>query len=253
MRSWKPAASLATFCLFAILPASAIPLTNFTFCGTGATSCASNGASLGVVAGNATSGQDLNWGITFTNDGTNTTPGNTYVTQPCGNFGDCNGAAANFPFNDWVSSSSNQWISPFTGDGSSLPPTGGEYDFTETFSLSGIVSSAEIIGNWATDNCLMGIYVNGTLVAGTGACTTDNNYSAKTAFDITSAFNYGGTNTMTFKTDNVSGVAPNPSGLLVEVTSATGASSATQTPEPVTALTLGLGLVALGFARRRRA
>jgi|SRR5579859_3668194 len=244
-----PVVVLCVVCFLMILPASAA---SFTFCGTGQVSCGSNGASLGVVNGTATSGQDKNWNVTFTNDGKNPAGGgNTYVAQPCGNFGDCGSAPSNFPFTAWVAPSAGfAWISPFTADTNSLPAGGGEYDYTETFSLAGITSGAEITGSWATDNCLMGIYVNGTLVQGTGACTTGNNYSATTAFDITSAFIYGASNTITFKTYSVAATSPNPAGLLVQVTAATGSTSGV--PEPATFFGVGLGLAVVGLAYRRR-
>jgi len=245
-----PVVILCALCFLMILPASAA---SFTFCGTGQTSCGSNGASLGSVAGNASSGQDLNWFTTFTNDGTNPAGGGgTFVAQPCGNFSDCGKGGSTFPFSSWVVPSAGfQWVSPFNADPDSLPITGGEYDYSEAFSLAGITSGAELVGSWATDNCLMGIYVNGTLVQGTGACTTGNNYAATTAFDITSAFIYGATNVITFKTYSTpSATAPNPAGMLVQVTSATGSTSGT--PEPATFFGVGLGLAAVGLAYRRR-
>ena len=245
---------LALLCfmsLFMMLPASA---DIFTFCGTGAASCGLNGASLGSVAGNPTSGQDLNWSISFANDGVHLTSGNTYVAQPCGNFTDCGGESTNFPFNAWVAASpGDAWISPFTADTNSLPATGGEYDFTEHLNLAaqGITSGAEILGTFAADNCLIGLYVNNVLVEGTGACTTSNNFATTTAFSLTPGeFNYSGVNVITFKVENLSGGAPNPAGLLVNVTSATGISSV---PEPKGTVLLGLLTAALlGAALQRR-
>ena len=243
-----PVVLVCAVCFLMIMPASAA---SFTFCGTGQASCGGNGASLGSVSGNAASGQDLNWGVSFTNDGTHTTPGSTFVAQPCGPFSDCGAAPPTFPFNAWTAASGGfAWISPFTANTNSLPSAGGEYDYTETFSLAGIGSGAEITGTWATDNCLMGIYINGNLVQGTGTCTTGNNFSTTTAFDFTTFFNYGGSNTITFKTYSVNSTAPNPAGLLVQVTAATGNTSGV--PEPATFFGVGLGLAAVGLAYRRR-
>jgi hypothetical protein len=108
------------------------------------------------------------------------------------------------------------------------------------------------------DNTILGILINGNVVTGTNS----GNYGTsgvKTAFDITNASctpNCGltnGSNTITFRTENIMAASPNPSGLLVEITSAT-ASPLVQggVPEPATLFGVGLGLSVLGLVYRRR-
>jgi hypothetical protein len=74
--------------------------------------------------------------------------------------------------------------------------------------------------------------------------------AAKAAFDITTGFVYGTVNTITFKVQNAASAQSDPSGLLVEATSATGNLSGV--PEPGTLFGVGLGLAAAGLAFRRR-
>jgi hypothetical protein len=154
----------------------------------------------------------------------------------------------------WATSSTAQWISPFTSDTNSLPITGAEYDFTEVIDLTNFISGVELKGNFNSDNCLLGIFINATQVVANNCASTGNadfSNAAKAAFDITTGFVPGAVNTITFKVSNTAtAAAPNPSGLLVEVTSATG--NLKGVPEPATLLAVGMGLAIAGLAHRRR-
>jgi len=171
-----------------------------------------------------------------------------------------NGGTSNGP---WVASATSsgtplsQWIS-FMANINSTPNTTTTYDYTETFNLSGFTGSTlELIGSFAVDNTILGIFINGTTVFVNG--TNSGNYGtsgAKTGFDITNAScspNCGftnGTNTITFRTQNIAAASPNPTGLLVEFTSATAQPAGV--PEPATLFGVGLGLSVLGLVYRRR-
>ncbi len=138
------------------------------------------------------------------------------------------------------------------------PNTTAEYDFTETFNLAGFDgTSLTLIGSFAVDNTILGILINGNVVTGTNS----GNYGtsgAKTAFTITNAScnpNCGltnGVNTITFQTQNIAATSPNPTGLLVEFTSATANAITLGVPEPATLFGVGLGLSVLGLVYRRR-
>jgi len=238
---------LCTLCFLSVLPLSAAQVNIF---GTGV-----NNSNV-VLAGGT---QDPHWTITGT-----TQPAapnsNTFVAQPCSTFGDCGSAPSNFPFNIWATSSTNAWISPFNSDTNSLPTAGYIYDFSENFDLTGFtLSSVSITLNWAADNCA-NIFVNGTALTSTNCSLSanQNQYSPKQPIVITNAsiiaaggtgLNASGSNTITFRVQNAPSAAPDPSGLLVEVTAATGN---TGVPEPATLFGVGLGLSIVGLAYRRR-
>jgi hypothetical protein len=198
-----------------------------------------SGNSFQALSSNPFNGSPSNWPLPTTQ---NTTPG----------------VAAN----PWVASATSsgtplsQWIS-FQAQVDSDPNTTTEYDYTETFNLSGFVGSTlELIGSFAVDNTILGLLINGNVVTGTNS----GNYGtsgSKTVFDITNAScnpNCGltnGTNTITFRTENIGvGNVPNPTGLLVEFTSATAGLNGV--PEPATLFGVGLGLSVLGLVYRRR-
>jgi hypothetical protein len=231
-----------------VMPLSAAAV---QFCPTGVVCGLNNVGTPGAfLAGGA---QDKNWSISFSNQ-PSPPNGNSYVAQGCTTFGDCGAAPANWPLNGtWATSSTAQWIGPFTPDVSSLPSAGYEYDFTQAINLTNFISGAELKGNFNSDNCILGIFINATqVVANNCAATNGADYSntAKAAFDITAGFVYGAINTITFKVQNLSTAQPDPSGLLVEVTSATG--NVSGSPEPATLFGVGLGLAAVGLAYRRR-
>jgi hypothetical protein len=147
------------------------------------------------------------------------------------------------------------WDSAFNSDPSSDSPVGYSYSYTQTFDLTSfLLGSVTLSGSWAADNCA-NIVLNGTPLTATD-CTNaanGNMFNPKTAFTITNASGTGfiqGINTITWVVKNDASNAPDPSGLLVEVTSATG--NLTGAPEPATLFGVGLGLGVVGLAYRRR-
>jgi hypothetical protein len=243
---------LSTLSLLAVLPLSAAQVNIF---GTGV-----NGSNV-VLAGGA---QDTHWTITAT---TQPSPpnSNTFEAQGCTTFSDCGPAPANFPLNGtWASTAGgvslgpNGWISPFTSDTNSSPIAGYSYSYTETFDLTAFtLGSVVLSGNWAADNCA-NIVLNGTQLTAND-CTLPANggmYNPKTAYVITNASGTGfvqGINTITWVVKNYASAGPpDPTGLLVEVTSATGNLSGAPEPATLFGVGLGLGVVGLAYRRRRR-
>jgi len=242
---------LCALSFLAVLPLSGAAV---QFCPTGVVCGNNNVGTPGTfLAGNA---QDKNWTLSFTNQPTPPNA-NSFVAVGCGvDSADCGPAPANWPLQGtWATSASAQWITPFNGDTNSLPSTGYEYDYTQVIDLTSFISGAELKGNFNSDNCILGIFINATqVVANNCASTSQNDFSnaAKAAFDITTGFVYGAINTITFKVQNSTTSSPNPSGLLVEVTSATGNLSGTPEPATLFGVGLGLGVVGLAYRRRRR-
>lgn len=151
------------------------------------------------------------------------------------------------PVSQWISFQSNV----YTESSSGLT----EYYYTQTFTLGAFnpsTTTLELKGFFAVDNIVLNILIDGNVVTG---FTNSGSFSAKTLFDITNSScgvaNCGlinGANTITFLTANFAGASPNPTGLLVEFSSATTTSSV---PEPATLFGVGLGLSIVGLVHLR--
>jgi len=244
-------------CFLTVLPLSAATINIFNTGVLGGGTDSSGTGPIGVGA------IDPHW-----QDVLNSSSGtNAFQAASCSNFSNCtsSGEPAGWPtpFTEsgggtgpWVASalsgtrSLSQWIS---SQSNVTALSGGlEYDFSETFDLTNfIASTAQLAGSFAADNSILGIFVNGVLVTGTANTGTS---ISKTAFNLLNGVNgvlfNAGINTITFKVQNVAGAAPNPSGLLVEFTTAT--ATATGVPEPATLFGVGLGLSLVGLIYRRR-
>jgi len=250
---------LCALCFLTISPLSAAAISLNTaggvFFNTGLV--ANSGTTLGAAAA------DTNWQCSVGCSGNsfqaqaNSVSGQPFAGWPLPSTQNGTGSAAG----PWVASATSsgtplsQWIS-FQANINSEPNTTTEYDYTETFNLSGFTGSTlELIGSFAVDNTVLAILINGNVVTGTNSGNFGTSGS-KTAFDFTNAScvpNCGltsGSNTITFRTQNIAATSPNPSGLLVEFTSATAALSGV--PEPATLFGVGLGLSILGLVYRRR-
>ena len=144
----------------------------------------------------------------------------------------------------WVPNTSmSQWIAPVANASTSQPP--GQYDYQTKFSLAGLdATTAMISGQIAADD-MVTIMLNGVskgMFAG---------YSAFSAFSITSGF-VSGSNTLDFIVTNSSVTTFNPTGLQVDITSATANTAVVPEPASIVLVSLG-GIAALGFGLRRRA
>jgi len=153
-----------------------------------------------------------------------------------------------YPLGIWILNTSvSKWITPAVNTNQSLAV--GNYTYTTTFDLSGMdPTTANISGNWTTDNQGVDIFINGISTSNTIAFGTPGNYSFQSlhAFAIATGFQ-NGINILDFVLTNEGG----PTGLRVELTG-TANPVGTSVPEPSTLLLLGSGLLGLvGYGRRR--
>jgi hypothetical protein len=132
------------------------------------------------------------------------------------------------PYFMWwnLSPTSSAWINDSGTDASAVA---GNYAYTLTFSLQGFdPATASITGNWGSDN-VSTIFLNGIH---TGFTHSDPGFFEFDAFALTSGF-VSGLNTLTFLVTNDPSDDINPTGLLVQIQSAT-------VPEPCSLALLGL-------------
>jgi hypothetical protein len=209
---------------FLLLASTAIFATPIAICGTGFA------ANCGAQINPTTGGADGNFTLIANANGAGTT---AYVTLNTG-----------FPIPPWLAdTATGEWIGPDAGGNENVNDAVGNYYYQESFSLTGFnTSSVTLSGFWAVDNqgC---IYLNGT---NTGDCINGvggANYSVLTAFSIVNG--QGGA----FETVNTASTSTNPTGVFVEL-SGTGTLLGAA-PEPASFGFVGLGLAALGLARRR--
>ncbi|MGD0958299.1 MAG: PEP-CTERM sorting domain-containing protein [Methylomonas sp.] len=130
-------------------------------------------------------------------------------------------ASEGFPYSGpWLGdNTSSEWIIPGT-NASGV----GYFDYQTTFSLAGLNAvTAQITGQWSTDNIGIDIILNGVSLG----LTNTNQFSSWTPFSITSDF-VAGLNTLDFIVRNT---AVSPTGLRVEM-SGTAAAISTAVPEP---------------------
>jgi hypothetical protein len=139
----------------------------------------------------------------------------------------------------WVPDNANSgWIGLASAQSSGVA---GTYTYQETFDLTGLdPTTAQITGQFAADNRVE-MFLNG-VDTGSGVV----GFAALVPFSINSGFQ-AGLNTISFAVVNDPGASPNPTGLRVEIDSAT----AQLTPEPASFGFMGLGLAAIGIVGRR--
>lgn len=174
---------------------------------------------------------DPHYTLTTSADATNGPGPNAYVGNP-------------IPGPWMANTSTSQWDTPNPNGNFNLAV--GTYVYTETFTLAPGFGTAQLSGQWATDNQAT-MSLNGNVISTTPS--TIASFQTFTPFSTSNpAFFTTGTNTLTFTVTNA-GASPNPTGLRVEISGSTNA-----VPEPTSLACVGAGLIALGgFARRLRA
>jgi hypothetical protein len=150
-----------------------------------------------------------------------------------------------FPAGDWVlDNSTSRWITPTPDAAASFDPTSdGVYDYALTFNVANL-SKASFTGQYAVDNQVTSILLNGVALNTNGG-GTDGGF---TSFAAAAGSGFiAGKNTLTFQVDNFAQSSGNPSGLNVEFLSSAGG-----VPEPATWAMMLVGFGGLGAAMRSR-
>jgi hypothetical protein len=177
---------------------------------------------------------DPNW---FWNVGSIGLTTNTFVTDNTG-----------FPFPNWIADNlpTYAWDSPqasYTGGQTDQPST--NYFFSTQFDLTGFIPSTAVLQfQFAVDNSLVEVILNGNVLPISGG-----SLSALSAVQTINSGFVAGLNTISFEVFNGPGAVGNPTGVLVDFTSATATAVA---PEPSAALLIGAGLLGLSLLARRR-
>ncbi len=185
--------------------------------------------------------QDPNWEIFFYTGGTWVSLGQAWVVVSNGYPG------------SWVANDSNsKWIAPNANyDGQSGIDTVGDYRFETTFDLTGLIpGTAQITGEWSTDNQGLNILLNG-VDTGVPPVNDEQAYKLMRSFAITGGF-VEGANYLDVVVHNEAcpgcSNGLNPVGARVSFITA----EAQPVPEPAAFALLGVGLVAVGAIGRRK-
>ena len=143
----------------------------------------------------------------------------------------------------WVANTStSQWLAPAMNASTTEPS--GTYDYQTKFSLAGLDASTAVISGLIAADDIVTIMLNGVNKG------TFTGFSAFSNFSLTSGF-VAGSNTLDFMVTNSTVTTFNPTGLQVNITSAT-ANAVVPEPASIVLVSLG-GIAALGFGLRRRA
>lgn len=143
-----------------------------------------------------------------------------------------------------------QWIAPVPDPLTMTSSADAEFDYSTTFDLTGFqLNTVEVKGFWSADNETLGLYLNGVLIPATTIAGTpaDFEFLTLSPFDLTTGFT-GGVNTLSVHTLNKNTGNPNPSGVIVQVSS-TGIAAV---PEPGTLAVVSSGLLLLGLVSKRK-
>ncbi|MBV6432173.1 MAG: hypothetical protein IANPNBLG_02309 [Bryobacteraceae bacterium] len=162
----------------------------------------------------------------------------------------------------FANDSSSKWIAPDANQNQSMPQSDTEaYVYRMTFNLSllGLSSGSYTINlGWLSDNrrnsdssLLSHILLNGSAVPSSG--NSGESSGGLTPVTINGTYS-GGTVNLDFVVYNLvyTGPGNNPSGLRVNITSATASDNEGEVPEPATFSLLAAGLIGIGLFTRRK-
>lgn len=187
---------------------------------------------------------------------TNETVGDPHyslVQKPAASSGDIRvfTSASGFPIGPYIGDNDlSRWIMPKNGSAGSWTSPAGTYGYRTTFTLTDMIhTTAQISGQWTSDNEGLQIALNGVAVPGIGP-TAFEQFRNWSTFSITSGF-AAGLNTLDFFVTNPTWSSANPTALRVEMTGTVEQdSNAIPVPDGGAALMLlGLGLVSLSGVR----
>jgi hypothetical protein len=192
-------------------------------------------AQAAVVTGLTNTGVDVTGNI----DNTWSITGGSSVPAFSGN------AYVNGPHPNWIpNSATSSWITPFDPFNQNTDPSvNGTYHFQTTFTVTGSTLGAFFTGQFAADNVISQILLNGTAIY-TGPAS-GSQFTGWTAFSANNFFQLG-VNTLEFDVVNYAqSGGGNPAGLNVQFLTAA-------VPEPSTWAMMILGFLGVGFLAYRR-
>lgn len=155
-------------------------------------------------------------------------------------------AYVNGPHPAWIpNSATSSWITPFDPFNQNIDPlVNGSYHFQTTFTVTGSTLGAFFTGQFAADNVISQILLNGNVIY-TGPGSPNSQFSSWTAFGANSNFLLG-SNTLEFDLVNYAQAGGgNPAGINVQFLTAA-------VPEPSTWAMMILGFLGIGFVAYRR-